>query len=85
MAFTLCIKDRFGDVHARRENATAEPESIERLAREFAADLALDSGEHFKVGLGQPADPGLARLRDGVPYADGGIEWLYELENEQEP
>jgi hypothetical protein len=84
MSFTLCIKDRFGDVHARRTEESAEPENIERLAREFAGHMALDSGEHFWVGLGQPADPGLARLRDGVPYADGGIEWLYELEHEEE-
>lgn len=79
MAWTLCIKDRFGDVHATRCVLEADPENVEAAAREFARDMAVEDGETIKVGVGQPKDPGLARLRDGIPYADGGIDWLYDM------
>lgn len=81
MAFTICIKDRFGDVHAARVTGAATPEAIEMSAREIAETLAVcDDDEHIKVGLCQQRDPGAARLADGKDYGDGGIEWLYETQ-----
>ena len=78
MAFTLCLKDRFGDVHAVRCAGDATPEAIESAAREIADEVAMcEPGESISVGLSALRDVGAARLGDGRDYADGGIEWLY--------
>jgi hypothetical protein len=78
MAFTLCLKDRFGDVHAARCAGEANPEAIESAAREIADEVACcDPDENVRVGLCLLRDVGAARLGDGRDYADGGIEWLY--------
>lgn len=78
MSGCIVIKDRFGDCHAHRIER-AEPEDIEREARFLAANVSCDAGETVKVGLCCRSDPGAARLADGREYADGGIEWLYEI------
>lgn len=71
----LCIKDQFGDVHATRISR-ANPEDVEREARALAVSLGIF--ETVKVGLCSKRDPGAARIAQG-DYANGGIEWLYDL------
>jgi hypothetical protein len=75
----ICIKDRFGDVHARRIYGEAVPEICESTARELAHDVSCDDGEVIKVGMQRSDDPGFARLQDGFDYCYGGICWLYEI------
>jgi hypothetical protein len=75
----VCIRDRFGDIHATKRD-TATPQDIWDAAGYLAHGVVgCDADEMVAVGLCATDDPGLARLRGGVPFAEGGIEWLRTL------
>jgi hypothetical protein len=76
MAFTVCVRDRFGDIHASRFHGEANADAIRAAAREMASDYGFDDGEAFAVGVSPVADVGAARLRIEL------ITWIDDLAHE---
>lgn len=74
----VCVKDSFGDIHARRIYGEASPELIKDTAVALAEDVPLERHELVDVGLAATDDSGVARLSDRMDYGDGGIEWLHK-------
>lgn len=72
----LVIRTRH-DVCARTFEG-GDGKAVARAARSLAEDVACEPDEWIRVGLSPTRDPGAARLMHAQPYADGGVEWLYE-------